>query len=249
MKTRSPTTQREASPPAHGIKGGESPFADKRPEAAAQRQVAQWAAASPQAAHMQALQAKADNAMSSGSRGAPIQFVTLGTGTTRTVKVTGNSGSKSFEECTYNSVEYKKNDKKLDTGTGTGTASWAGWLVNAKGGNNATQLHVVNRRWGGLGGAGDKNIVPGTPAENSHHLHEGEKKFDDACFGGAGSTAVQDAKYECTVVPDYGTAVDVTKGKVAHADPKMTVTITTGTGAVNYPITTGAEGLEFKEGS
>jgi len=123
-------------------------------------------------------------------------------------------------------------------------------LVNKKGGNNATQLHVVNARWGGLGGQKDKNIVPGTPAENSHHLHEAEKKFDEACFGStAGATAIQDAKYECSATPHYGQLVDVSGGSKDFPDPALTVTITANGSSTIYPVTPGADGLTMKEGT
>jgi hypothetical protein len=184
---------------------------------------------------------------------AAIQRYAIGSGANRTVTVTGNSKSKSFQECTYNWVEYKSGDKIASTGTATTSpAAWATWLVNQGNGNNATQLHVVNRRWGGLGGTGDGNIVPGTPAENSHHLHGGESEFDMACFGtthpGSSATAQQNAKYECMVTPSYGTAVDVKAGAVNVADPTMVVRITTSAGHVDYPIAPGG-GMKFKEGN
>lgn len=184
-----------------------------------------------------------------------IQCYTLGTGTTRSVTVTGSaSKSRTFEECTYNAVEYKLGDTIASSGTATASpAGWATWLTNKKGGNNATQLHVVNKRWGGLGGVSDKNIVPGTPAENSHHLHEAEKKFDLACFGmespPAGTKAIQDAKYECTATPSYGTAVNVATGAIDTADPTISVTITAASGGGTFPVTTGTDGLTFKDGT
>ncbi len=256
MKTRSPSQQRDASPPAQAVRSAalsippSASFIDNRPEAAVQRRAQQWAAESPQAARMQALQRKIDGAVSSGTQNAaPIQFVTWGTPTTRKVTVTGKNLSNTFEECTYNSIDYKAGDAKLTDGTLTGTADWADWLLNGGNRNNATQLHVVNRRWGGKGEADGKNLVPGSPGLNSHHLHEAEKKFDDVCFGGTGgATAQQNAKYECTVVPTYGTAVDVKNGDVTHTDPKMTVTVTTGTGAVPYDVTPGP-GLIFTDPS
>jgi len=182
-----------------------------------------------------------------------IQRYAMGTGTNRTVTVTGSSKSRSFQECTYNWVEYKSGDKIAGTGTPTTTpAAWATWLVNQSNGNNATQLHVVNKRWGGLGGTGDGNIVPGTPAENSHHLHQGERDFDLACFGtkspGSSATAQQYAKYECTVAPAYGTAINVSGGPVDVADPAMSVKITTLGGSTTYPIAPGG-GMRFEEGS
>jgi hypothetical protein len=170
-----------------------------------------------------------------------------GVGRTRTVTVTGNSKTKKFEECTYNSVEFLAGEKQPTTGTPTSTpAAWAGWLTNKKGGNNATQLHVVNKRWGGLGGQTDKNIVPGTPAENSHHLHEAEKKFDE-CFDGAGK-AKNNCKYECWAVPKYGTSVDVKGGNADYGDPTISAQITDNGVTTPYAVTDGSDGLTFKEG-
>lgn len=175
-----------------------------------------------------------------------IQAYSYSKGTTRKVKITGsNSSEREFEECTYNKVEFNAGDPKRD-GSGTGTAAWAGWLVNKKGGNNATQLHVVNRRWGGLGGKDDGNILPGTPAENSHHLHQAEKKFDD-CFDGS-NRAINKCTYECTATPKYGTSVDVSGGNQEYGDPTLSVTITDGGVPTTYPVTDGAEGLVFKQG-
>ncbi|QEY17609.1 hypothetical protein D0C16_17410 [Cellvibrio sp. KY-GH-1] len=183
-----------------------------------------------------------------GSTTPTVQLVPqYSSGLTRSVTVTGNSKTKSFEECTYNSVEYSAGDNLLTTGTGTETpANWATWLVNKKGGNNASQLHVVNRRWGGLGGRNDKNIVPGSPAENSHHLHEAEKEFDK-CF--SAGKAINNCKYECTVAPKYGQAVNVTGGPVDYGDPTITVSITDNGVKKAYPVTDGADGLTFKEGT
>jgi hypothetical protein len=184
-----------------------------------------------------------------GSQAKAIQCYTYGTGTTRSVTVTGNnSKTKTFEECTYNSVEFIAGETKPSTGTATSTpAAWAGWLTNKKGGNNATQLHVVNKRWGGLGGQTDKNIAPGTPAENSHHLHEAEKEFDK-CFNSA-NQAINNCKYECSVAPKYGTDVDVKGGNADYGDPTISVKITNAGVATSHSVTDGADGLTFKEGS
>lgn len=178
----------------------------------------------------------------------PIQLYSYGPSTTRSVTVTGNSKTKTFEECTFNSVEFLAGEKKPSTGTATNTpASWAGWLTNKKGGNNATQLHVVNRRWGGLGGQADKNIVPGTPAENSHHLHQAEKEFDK-CFNSS-DKAINNCKYECSVAPKYGTAVNVTGGNVDYGDPTINVSITNAGVKTSHPVADGVDGLTFKEGN
>lgn len=177
-----------------------------------------------------------------------IQCYTYGPSTTRTVTVTGKANTRTFEECTYNSVEFLAGEAMPATGTATkAPAAWEGWLTNKKGGHNATQLHVVNRRWGGLGGAADKNIVPGTPAENSHHLHQAEVKFDE-CFDGA-KKAKNNCKYECSVTPSYGSAVDVKGGNVDCGDPTVVAKVTAGGVSTSYPVTVGADGLTFKEGS
>lgn len=178
----------------------------------------------------------------------PIQRYEMGDGDTRNVTVTGATDSVKFEECYYNYVKYDDGDKKV-AGTGTKSpAAWAGWVTNSKGGRNATQLHVVNRRWGGLGGQKDGNIVPGSPAENSHHLHQAEKKFDEIAFN-KGSKAVQNAKYECWATPKYGTAVDVSKGAVDYGDPTLLVRITTDSDFTDYPVSDGSEGLVIEDGS
>ena len=181
------------------------------------------------------------------------QMVTVGTGSTQNVTIKGQNSNKTFEECTYNYVEYKNGEGKV-TGSGTKSpASWANWVTNKKGGRNASQLHVVNRRWGGLGGQADKNIVPGTPAENSHHLHEAEKVFDRVAFNN-GSSAVQDAKYECWASPKYPTSVDLSgsTSSTDYADPQLTVKITAASlsgGSSTISITPGSDGLTLKDGS
>ena len=176
-----------------------------------------------------------------------IQCYTYGHGTTRTVTVTGANGSKAFEECTYNSVTFNKGEAKRDGSKTTTPAAWANWLVNKKGGNNATQLHVVNKRWGGKGEHDQKNIVPGTPAENSHHLHQAEKEFDK-CFDGS-DKAINNCKYECTVTPKYGTSVNVSGGSKDYGDPTISVDITDNGVKVNHPVDDGVEGLTFKDAS
>ncbi len=178
------------------------------------------------------------------------QLFSYGKGTTRKVKVTGNGTNEcTFEECLSNSVEYSNGDAMHKGSRTSSPADWAGWLTVTGKSRNATQMHVVNARWGGEGGQKDGNIFPGSPAENSHHLHEGEKKFDEICFND-GTTAIGDYKYECTAAPDYGTAVDVSKGPVAVKDPTVKVKITdTKTGKLELAATIGdGGGLTFKEG-
>ncbi|MDH4473320.1 MAG: DUF4157 domain-containing protein [Fluviicola sp.] len=177
-----------------------------------------------------------------------IQRYAYGHGTTRTVTVKGAKASHSFEECTYNSVTFNKGDAKPNTGTITKSpASWAYWLTNKKGGRNATQLHVVNKRWGGKGEQDQKNIVPGTPAENSHHLHQAEVEFDK-CFDGS-DKAINNCKYECTVAPKYGTNVDVSLGDKDYGDPTISVDITDNGVKVTHPVDDGVDGLTFKDAS
>jgi len=175
----------------------------------------------------------------------PIQYYSYSSGTTRDVTVTGNNSDMTFQECTENSVSFDKGDPYVD-GTLTGDAAWAGWLVNqANTGRNATQLHVVNRRWGGLGGATDGNIVPGSPAANSRHLHDAEKKFDE-CF--SGGVAKEDCSYECKAEPEYDTDVDVKGGVKKYSDPKISVKIKYNGTTTPYSARLGG-GIQFKDGS
>ena len=157
-----------------------------------------------------------------------IQKYELGTGQTRFTTIKGsNNKTCKFEECTYNYVKYNKNDIR-QYGTGTkNPAAWAGWIRNQSNGNNASQLHVVNRRWGGLGDIDGKNIVPGSPAENSHHLHQAEVFFDNHCFGGSsGMVALRNCTYECWATPSYPDKIDVTHSNKLYDDPKIFVSIT-----------------------
>ncbi|HEY1255731.1 MAG TPA: DUF4157 domain-containing protein [Terracidiphilus sp.] len=180
-----------------------------------------------------------------------VQLYTYGSGTTRKVKVTGSSKDCTFEECTSNSVEYNQGDTKQKGSGTTSPAAWAGWLTVRNKSRNATQMHVVNARWGGEGGKDDGNIFPGSPAENSHHLHEAEKVFDKVCFGGSnGTTALVDCKYECKAAPDYTKNVDVTMGDVDVEDPTVTVKIDDLTNKKQEAITVkDGTGLTFTDGS
>ena len=180
------------------------------------------------------------------------QLYKYGKGTTRDVTVKGNGTNEcSFEECLSNTVEYKTGDQKRTGSQTTNPAKWADWLTVKGKSRNATQMHSVNARWGGLGGQKDGNIFPGSPAENSHHLHEGETDFDKICFGGKnGTTALGDFKYECTAAPDYLDTVDVSKGPVDVEDPTVEVEITdtkAGKSLKQKTITDGI-GLTFQEG-
>nr|WP_294860605.1 DUF4157 domain-containing protein [uncultured Fluviicola sp.] len=177
----------------------------------------------------------------------PIQYFAYARGTTRKINVVGNNGTNTFEECTKNTVSYNKGEKKRD-GTITGDSDWAGWIVNqANTGRNATQLHVVNKRWGGLGGAKDGNIVPGSPAANSHHLHEAEKEFDK-CFDGK-DEAKENCSYECIATPSYGPGdIDVKGGVQNYDDPTINVTVTDNGVSTPYNPSLGG-GVQFKDGS
>lgn len=104
-----------------------------------------------------------------------------------------NNKSITFDVCTYNQVHYDKGDKK-QSGSGTGTADWKGWLIDNGTNNNATQLHVVNMEWGGLGGAKDGNIAPGSQALNGKHKSpEGMYK---SLFNSS-NIATADITYKC----------------------------------------------------
>ncbi|WP_430402740.1 hypothetical protein [Fluviicola sp.] len=205
-----------------------------------------------EAIQMKKLQNSADNSLKSNKiaqlqgwgQSKPIQFVTYGPETVRTVTMTRAGGvTNSFEECTKNSVEYAQGEKKLSTGTDTDSpAKWDGWLKNQANANNATQLHVVNQRWGGKGGKAEKNIVPGSPSLNGHHKGP-EGKFDE-CFG-SDDKALMNCKYECTATPAYGTDVDVKSGDVLCADPTVSVTITKNGTPTTHPVAAGG-GVKFK---
>ena len=159
---------------------------------------------------------------------ATIQKYQLGTGNTRWTTIQGsNNKSCTFEECLYNYVEYNKGDRR-QYGTGTqNPAAWNGWIKNQANRNNASQLHVINRRWGGLGDRNGHNIVPGSPTMNSHHLHQAEVFFDDHCFGGSGGqTALHNCRYECWATPSYPNNIDVTDTDLLYNDPDIFVRIT-----------------------
>lgn len=200
---------------------------------------------SPQAKQTAQLKAIANNAAQ------PIQRMTYGPSMTRKVKVEGdNSKSVEFEECLSNSVEYKAGEK-LSSGSGTGTAGWAGWLKDEGTGHNATQLHVVNERWGGLGEADKGNLLPGSQSLNMKHK-KGEKLFD-ACFDSSGA-ATKDCKYECSAAPGYSNSSSITVSKslgteVTATDPDMEVTVTYG-GVKGSPVKIDkGKGVRFKDGS
>jgi Domain of unknown function (DUF4157) len=176
----------------------------------------------------------------------PVQCYTYGADNqTRKVKVTGAKKDIEFEECTKNSVEFKAGDALPDTGTGTSEAAWAGWLTSKDSGNNATQLHVVNKKWGGLGETDGKNLVPGTHAQNMAHLHQAEKKFKN-CFDNS-NKAINDCKYVCEAQPDYGQNINVNGKTVEHDDPKLIITITDNNVTNTYPVDRQSK-VVFKDG-
>lgn len=157
---------------------------------------------------------------------AMIQRYEMGPNKKRTVNIYGKDGTiKSFEECLENKVSYKKGDDRR-RGTETGTAAWKDWIKDLGTGNNATQIHVVNKKWGGLGGQNDGNIVPGSQKLNSNHLNEAENKFEQICFESQ-NTAICNCEYLCKVEPNYGDSIDLNCGEPKkYEDPQMTVTIT-----------------------
>lgn len=164
--------------------------------------------------------------------GAVAQLYSYSAGTTKKVTLinAGGTDQTDIDVCTQNSVTYAANDTK-QTGTVTGTASWAGWLTDAGNDHNATQLHVVNRLLGGNGGPTEGNIGPGSQNLNSHHLHQAEKYVKDELF--SGGKATHGFTYACSF--DYSNSVDkvhntpTAKGKAIN-DPAIKAKVTfTGT--------------------
>lgn len=104
--------------------------------------------------------------------GHPImQYFTVHGGTTSAI--TGPSGE-SATICTQNSVTLDTNDRLVSgNGTATGTADWKDWLKDTHpfpgGAHAATQCHVINQIFGGLGGSADGNIHPGSQTLNQNH--------------------------------------------------------------------------------
>ena len=138
------------------------------------------------------------------SSGNAVQLYSYSAGSTKTITLKNATGmSTNIDICTQNSVTYVAGDAQR-IGTGTGTASWAGWLTDAGTDNNATQLHVVNQKLGGNGGPTEGNIGPGSQNLNSHHLHQAEKYVKGELF--ASNKATHDFTYACTF--DYKNSVD-----------------------------------------
>jgi len=160
------------------------------------------------------------------------QLYAYAPGTTKKVTLINANGTSQtdIDVCTNNSVTYAANDAKR-TGSGTGTASWAGWLTDAGTLNNATQLHVVNRLLGGDGGPTEGNIGPGSQYLNSRHLHQAEKYVKDELF--SGGTATHGFTYACSF--DYSNSIDKvhntkTAKDTAINDPAITAKVSfTGT--------------------
>jgi hypothetical protein len=156
--------------------------------------------------------------------GCTVQLYSYAAGSTKTItlKNAGATAQTDIEVCTQNSVTYNTGDAK-QTGSGTGTASWAGWLTDAGTNNNATQLHVINQHLGGNGGATEGNIGPGSQNLNSHHLHQAEKYVKNELFNSGKAT--HDFTYTCTF--DYSNSVDKvhntpTAKDTAIGDPAIT---------------------------
>lgn len=91
-------------------------------------------------------QARAMSPVSSKKAKDTIQRFQMGPSRYRTVKLVGMRGNCSFNECVYNSVEYKIGDGRQNGTMTQYPAAWNRWIKNTNGRNNATQLHVVNRR-------------------------------------------------------------------------------------------------------
>lgn len=156
-----------------------------------------------------------------------LQLFEIGPPNFRSVTLIGQNGTCTFEECTYNSVKYECGENRCFGSETKNPAKWAGWIKNANGNRNATQMHVVNCRWGGSGEQDGKNLVPGSPSNNSHHYHDAEVIFDNYCFGGAhNNQALHDCLYECRVTPSYGQTINIQNSQVSFDDPKVEVRIT-----------------------
>lgn len=175
------------------------------------------------------------------------QLYTAGTPTTK--KINNKAKTKSATICLENSVTYDKDDTKVD-GTGTSTpAQWDGWIQEDYGSNlNATQMHVVNSRWGGKGDSASGNLVPGTASMNHHHTGQ-EHKFDTECFGGTNKTkAIKKCTYKCKMKDSSHFDTADAGGK--KEDPALEVVVTPDPGtAVTLDVKKGSSGgLKFPEG-
>ena len=154
----------------------------------------------------------------------PVQRYKYQSGKTTSITLAGGTSNKNktFEICMSNRVEYKKGDVR-QTGTDTGTASWKGWLIDSGTANNATQLHVVNQEWGGLGGAGDGNVGPGSQKLNGQHKGP-EYKYKNLFRQGK---ADYDMTYECKF--GYGDLLNYNNQTITNpvqiADPTIYVEI------------------------
>lgn len=171
-------------------------------------------------------QARAMSPVSSKKAKDTIQRFQMGPSRYRTVNLVGMRENCNFNECVYNSVEYRIGDIRRNGTMTQSPAAWNRWIKNTTGGNNATQLHVVNRRWGGLGGREQNNIIPGSPTLNSNHYNQAEKFFDTYCFGNFGNVALHNCRYECFATPNYANNLNVTNIQMRCNDPNIKVTIT-----------------------
>lgn len=171
-------------------------------------------------------QARAMSPVSSKKTKDTIQRFQMGPSQYRTVNLVGMRGNCNFNECVYNSVEYKKGDRRRNGTITQFPAAWNRWIKNTNGRNNATQLHVVNRRWGGLGGREQNNIIPGSPVLNRNHYWQAERIFDTYCFGNFGNVALHNCRYECFATPYYANNLNVTNIQMGCNDPNINVRIT-----------------------
>ena len=173
------------------------------------------------------------------------QLYRIGNGDNQVVTVQGLNNVRTFQECLYNFVEYDRNDNRR-IGTGTqNPALWAGCVKNAFTNRNATQLHIVNMRWGGLGGRNSGNIIPGTPALNRHHYLEAEREFDHLCFGN-GNNATDNWKYECWAKPSYGRNINLlNRHSRLYKDPELNCLIRRNGHVVRDITVTKGRGLYF----
>ena len=221
-------------------------FVDNRPQAIAQRKLQEMVNNSPRMVQLRAIQAMVNNRQKAKpaaqfqamadtgvitnqpvpNDSIPIQRYSYQRG--KTQFVTLNSGSKNnvnkqFEICTSNKVTYDKGDQRRH-GSGTGKSDWQGWLIDQGTKNNATQLHVVNMEWGGLGGTNDGNIGPGSQQLNGWHKGP-EAKYKNLFKNGI---AQYDMVYECTfdysqgLLPYHNSTINK---DVPIADPLITCDI------------------------
>jgi hypothetical protein len=213
---------------------------DKRSTTAAQFAIQRMMRSSPHTAAQLAMQSQAQHSLIAqrremagggefGSGNHPIQLYSYKAGAINKVTVTGSAGTqKTFNETTANSVSYTAGEKCAQSGgTATGTAEWSGVVIDAGTGNAATQMHIVNKDWGGGGGHSDGNIFPGSQSLNGHHKVQ-ENAFRKL-FTGANSTAPVDMTYTCSTsgpIGDHAFPSGTKAPDVTLADHTVNVTVT-----------------------